>query len=169
MGHFSVFLCIEAKPFIKAHHGFYHSVGKGLKYLRYQGYIYTHSPLRGSQLSPKKPQKQYFSRLSQKVDFVRLFSRSMLKLKLRCTDVRQWASLLTFPIDHTKMIMIAISIRGRPIGAFYRSHEGVLRSNSLLEVVLCESLRRSLSKERHLNFSRAEKFVINFFKLDQFT
>ena len=75
MGHFSVFLCIGAKPFIIAHHGFHHSVGKGLKYLGYQGYIYAHSPLRGSQLSPKKPRKQYFSRLCQKVDFVGLFSR----------------------------------------------------------------------------------------------
>ena len=75
MGHFSVFLCIGAKPFIIAHHGFHHSVGKGLKYLGYQGYIYAHSPLRGPQLSPKKPRKQYFSRLCQKVDFVGLFSR----------------------------------------------------------------------------------------------
>ena len=75
MGHFSVFLCIGAKPFIIAHHGLHHSVGRGLKYLGYQGYIYTHSPLRGSQLSPKKPRKQYFSRLCQKVDFVGLFSR----------------------------------------------------------------------------------------------
>ena len=75
MGHFSVFLCIGAKPFIIAHHGFHHSVGKGLKYLGYQGYIYAHSPLRGPQLSPKKTRKQYFSRLCQKVDFVGLFSR----------------------------------------------------------------------------------------------
>ena len=79
MGHFSVFLCIGAKPFIIAHHGFHHSVGKGLKYLGYQGYIYTHSPLRGSQLSPKKPRKQYFSRLCQKVDFVGLFSRKSFR------------------------------------------------------------------------------------------
>ena len=78
MGHFSVFLCIGAKPFIIAHHGFHHSVGKGLKYLGYQGYIYTHSPLRGSQLSPKKPRKQYFSRLCQKVNFVGLFSRQTI-------------------------------------------------------------------------------------------
>ena len=37
MGHFSVFLCIGAKPFITAYQGFHHSVGKGLKYLGYQG------------------------------------------------------------------------------------------------------------------------------------
>ena len=75
MGHFSVFLCIGAKPFIIAHHGFHHSVGKGLKYLGYQGYTYAHLPIRGPQLSPKKTRKQYFSRLCQKDDFVGLFSR----------------------------------------------------------------------------------------------
>ena len=73
MGHFSVFLCIGAKPFIIAPHGFHHSVGKGLKYLGYQGYIYTHLPLRGSQLASIKTRKLYFSRLCQKVDFVRHF------------------------------------------------------------------------------------------------
>ena len=80
MGYFSAFLCIGAKPFIIAHHGFHHSIGKGLKYLGYQGYIYTHSPLGGSQLSPKKPRKQYFSRLCQKVDFVGLFSQLFTKI-----------------------------------------------------------------------------------------
>ena len=83
MGHFSVFRCTGAKPFIIAHHGFHHSVAQGLKYLGYQGYIYTHSPLRGSQLSSKKPRKQYFSRLCQKVDFVGLFSRSIASVLAR--------------------------------------------------------------------------------------
>ena len=54
-GSFLFIFCIEAKPIIIAHHGFHHSVGKGLKYLGYQGYIYAHSPLRDSQISSKKP------------------------------------------------------------------------------------------------------------------
>ena len=99
MGHFSVFLCIGAKPFIIAHHGFHHSVGKGLKYLGYQGYIYAHSPLRGPQLSPKKPRKQYFSRLCQKVDFVGLFSR----LAIDAIDLLKWL------ISHKILITIITS------------------------------------------------------------
>ena len=99
MGHFSVFLCIGAKPFIIAHHGFHHSVGKGLKYLGYQGYIYAHSPLRGPQLSSKKTRKQYFSRLCQKVDFVGLFSR----LAIDAIDLLKWL------ISHKILITIITS------------------------------------------------------------
>ena len=88
MGHFSVFLCTGAKPFIIAHQGFHHSVGKGLKYLGYQGYIYAHSPVRGPQLSSKKTRKQYFSRLCQKVDFVGLFSQPVLCKK--ALNLRSW-------------------------------------------------------------------------------
>ena len=74
-GYFCDFFCIGAKIFIIAHHGFHHSVGQCLKYLGYEAYIYAHSPGRGPQLDPKKTRKPYFSRLYQKVDFVRLFSR----------------------------------------------------------------------------------------------
>ena len=73
--YFCDFFYIGAKIFIIAHHGFHHSVWQCLKYLGYEAYVYTHSPGRGPQLDPKKTRKPYFSRLYQKVDFVRLFSR----------------------------------------------------------------------------------------------
>jgi len=74
-GHFCDLFYIGAKIFIVAHHGFHHSVWQCLKYLGYEAYVYAHSPGRGPQLDPKKTRKPYFSRLYQKVDFVRLFSR----------------------------------------------------------------------------------------------
>ena len=108
MGHSSVFLCTGAKPFIIAHHGFHHGVGKGLKNLGYQGYIYTHSPVRGSQLSPQKTRKQYFSRLCQKVDFVRLFSDKHMSI---CLSVSPLANL-SVSLSVSLFISLSVSQSG---------------------------------------------------------
>ena len=78
--YFCDFFYIGAKIFIIAHHGFHHSVWQCLKYLGYEAYVYAHSPGRGPQLDSKKTRKPYFSRLYQKVDFVRLYSRLSFSL-----------------------------------------------------------------------------------------